>query len=432
MIRKVLSAVLAATLVGAAATAGAQSVIGFGPAMVIPIAAQTNTYTSEIFVGHQSGLSLVLRVEFVGGIGTAAPGWRDCGTIVVPSSSGWVSSTSFSLGAQCGLPAGSNFGMVLLSNDAPFQNSGFFAYSRTQAFNATGFSVEGFTAGSLSAQSQRLIGLKRVTGAGPSPVPFQTNCFVGSFEEAVDYRIRLSDSAGNQLGFVDGSLQPFQLVRHLVIFAAAGLSGNFSNVSVVIQNRATFVQGNKYFPPYLSFCTVQDNLLFTADFRIAKSFSSFDGAHSTQIFACEPPGCPSYDYSIKDVTKKDVIAMFVRVPDQITCELKSDRLGELEMQLRQPDIVSTPLSSVNPGSAAFTPLPGPVVAGGSDQVNFAYDTGLEIVRASDGTVMRDFWSLEISARETVPSPTTPINYSISCRNGSGTIIARPYQAPDDF
>lgn len=432
MMRQVLSAALAATLVGAAATAGAQSVIGYGPTMVIPIAAQTSTYTSEIFVGHQSGLSVLLRVDFVGGVGSAAPGLRDCGTIVVPSSAGFVSSTSFSVGAQCALPAGSNYGMVLLSPEVPFQNRGFFAYSRTQAFNATGFSVEGFTVGSLSAQSQRLIGLKRVTGAGPSPVPFQTNCFVGSFEEAVDYRIRLSDSAGNQLGFVDGSLQPYQLVRHLDIFAAAGLSGDFSNVSVVIQNRASFVQGNKYYPPYLSFCTVQDNLLFTADFRIAKSFTSFDGAYATQIFACEPPNCPSYEYSIKDATKKDVIAMFVRVPDEITCELKSDRLGELEMQLRQPDIIPVPLGNYNPGSAAFTLLPGPVVAGGSNQVSFAYDTGLEIVRASDGAIMRAFWSLEISARETVPSPTTPINYAVSCRNGSGTIIARPYQEPDDF
>jgi hypothetical protein len=122
----------------------------------------------------------------------------------------------------------------------------------------------------------------------------------------------------------------------------------------------------------------------------------------------------------------------VRVPDKFTCDLKSDRLGELEMQLRQPGIMPTPLSSVNPGSAAFTPLPGPVVAGGSDQVNFTYDTGLEIVRASDGRGMREFWSLEISVRETVPSPTMPINYSISCRNGSGSIIARPYQEPDDF
>lgn len=434
MMRQVLSAVLAATLVATAATASAQSVIGYGPTMVIPIAAQTNTYTSEIFVGHQSATSLVLGVEFVGGVGSASPGLRDCGTVTVPATAGFVSSTSFSLGAQCGLPPGSNYGMVFLFNYTPLGNRGFFAYARTQAFNATGFSVEGFTVGSLSAQSQRLIGLKRVTGAGPTPVPFQTNCFVGSFEDAVDYRIRLSDSAGNQLGFVDGSLQPFQLVRYLDIFAAAGLPAgtDHSKVSALIQNRATFVAGNKYYPPYISFCTVQDNLLFTADFRIGKSFSSFDGTYSTQIFACAPPECSSYDYSIKDVTKKDVIAMFVRVPDQISCELKSDRLGELELQLRQPDIMLVPLTSFNPGSAASTGTPGPVVAGGSDQVSFTYDTGLEIVRASDGTVMRDFWSLEISARETVPAPATPINYSLSCLNGNGTIIARPYQAVDDF
>jgi hypothetical protein len=433
MKRKALAAAQAVALCVASPAADAQSIIGFSPTMVIPIVAQTGTYSSEVFIGNTGGTSLVLGVEYVGGIGSAAPGQRDCGTVVVPpGGAAGPGATSFSVGAQCGLPAGSNFGMVFLFNDAPFGNRGFLAYSRTQAFNATGFSVEAFTAGSLSPQSQRLIGLKRVLGAGPSPIPFQSNCFVGSFDKVINYRIRLIASDGNQLGFVDGTLQPFEFIRHLDIFAAAGVAGNQSNVSAVFQNRDSFTAGNTNYPPFVGFCTVQDNVLFAADFRIAKAFNAFDGSYTTQVSGCEPPSCTAYDYAITEVSKKDVIAMFVRPPDQITCQLKSNRLADLELQLRQPDLMPTPLTSASPGSAAFNLPPGPVVAGGDNQTSFSYDTGLEITRLSDGTSMRDLWSLEISARETVPAPTTPIPYSIDCRNGSGTIHARPYQANDDF
>jgi len=426
MSRKVLSAALMVTLGSAAATASAQSVIGFAPAMVIPVVAQTPTYTSEVFLGHQAGMGLTVAVEYVGAIGSAAPGLRDCGTLVIPPGAAGPSGTSFSLGSQCNLPPGSNFGMVFVSNNTPFENRGFFAYSRVQNAQAIGFSIEGFTPGSLSPQSQRVFGLKRVTGPGPVPVPIQTNCFVGSFEKPVNYRIDLYNSAGQGLGNVSGTLQPFELIRYLDIFAAAGVSGDHANDAA----RISSTNGGTLFPPYLSFCTVQDNISFGADFRIAKSFTAFDGTYSNQIFACEPPGCPSYEYAITNPSNKDVIAMFVRVPDQITCELKSDRLGDLEMQLRQPNIAPGPLTVCNPGSPLCPETPGLVVAGGSDQIAFAYDTGLEIVRESDGKPMRDFWSLEISAREGVTS--MPVPYSVSCRNGSGTIFARPYQALDNF
>ena len=152
----------------------------------------------------------------------------------------------------------------------------------------------------------------------------------------------------------------------------------------------------------MTFCTVQDNVSFGADFRIGKSLDAWDGSYNRNNAGCTPAdGCVSYDYAIADVTKKDVFAFFVRPPDNIRCDLKSDRLGDLEMQLRQPDGVSVPLSFYPPGSAAFTRAPGPVVAGGNNQTGFYYETGPDVMRVSDGALLRDFWSLEVSAREVV-------------------------------
>jgi hypothetical protein len=431
MKRFAVSASLMFALSGTAFNAAAQSTLGVAPNMLIPVVAQTGTYTSEVFLSNLTNSLMRVSVIYAGGIGTVAPGLRSCGLVEVPpATAAGPGSASFNLGTQCQFAPGLNFGMVLLYNETGGSNEGFLAYSRVENFSAIGFSIEAFPIVSLSAQSQRVIGLKRATSG--SPIPFQTNCFVGSFEKPVNYRIRLVNSAGTQLGVVDGSLQPFELIRYLDIFAAAGVSGNHSNVSAVILNRDSLNPGNTNFPAYVSFCTVQDNISFGADFRIGKSVDAFDQSYAKQTPACVPPACSSYDYAITDVTKKDVFAMLVRPPDDVICELKSSRLGDLEIQLRQPDSVQAPLTAYAPGSAAITRTPGPVVAGGNNQTSFIYPTRFDVVRATDGAALRDMWSLEVSARERSPAPAAPIPYSISCRNSNGTIFARPYQATDDF
>ncbi len=233
---------------------------------------------------------------------------------------------------------------------------------------------------------------------------------------------------------ITGSLAPYQIIRYLDIFAVAGVaSGDFTNATARTISNNPQSAGNNDFPLFVSFCTVQDNVSFGADFRLGKSFDGWDLSHGQNSIGCTPTnGCASYDYAIADVTKKDVFALFVRPPDHIQCYLTSDRLTDLEMQLRQPDILPDPSTEYPPGSAAVTRAPGPVVAGGNNMTGFYYETGADIVRVSDGELLRNFWSLEVSARELLPAPTTPIPYSINCRSGNGTMYARPYSAPDDF
>ncbi|MEP6657253.1 MAG: hypothetical protein ABJC33_08450 [Betaproteobacteria bacterium] len=433
--RILASCTLAATVSGLAA---AQSTIGYGTAILIPIVAQTASFSTEVWVQSPASNNpvtpLTVDISFFEANTSATPGPKSCGQVVVfPDQA-----QSFALGTKCSLTVGvSHHGMLVIEDAAPEQLNAFFAYSRTQNPQAIGFSVEGFPAGSLSAQSQRVAGLKRALP--PAPIPFQTNCFVGALPDPVNYLIRLYDgTTTTQLGSgVTGTLLPFQMIRHLDIFAAAGLAtGDYTNVTARIQTTNTNGPGNNDRPLFVSFCTVQDNNSFGADFRIGKSFQAFDEAHSQAQFGCIPadPDCASsYDFSILDVTKKHVFNLFVRPPDNIKCELQSNRLSDLEMQLREPGPIPLPFTFAVPGTPLGATGPGAVVAGGNNQTSFYYSTGPRTVRLSDGASMRSYWTLEVSARETLPAPTTPIPYSITCRSGNGVLYWTPTtSAGDDF
>jgi hypothetical protein len=284
---------------------------------------------------------------------------------------------------------------------------------------AIGFSVEGFPIGSLSPQSQNVTGLKRV--GAPAPIQFQTNCFVGALGQQVDYRIRLYNAAFTaKLGTtLTGTLLPWEMTRILDIFGAAGLTGDFTNVSAVIDLTTAFGPSAPFVRPlWFSFCTVQDNTSFGADFRMGKSFDAWDKAHLGRQFGCTPtdPSCSGYDQAIKDVANMDGFALFIRPPDNVKCELVSDRLSELEMRLGKPG-----------------DTPWPTLAGGNDQTSFYYSTGPLVVNADTGEFLRNFYPLLVSARETVPAPVTPIPYTINCFSGNGIMyLDNPFSLPDDF
>ena len=419
-----LCAIAVATL--AAGRAGAQSTLGYGSAIVIPLVAHTVSFDTEVFLHSPlSAAPLTVDVTLVEGTTSAAPGPKSCGQVIIPASG----SASFGIATQCALGAGGHFGYLVVQDSSAEAVNSFYAFSRTQNPQAMGFSVEGFPAGGLSAQSQRANGLKRTT----SGVPYQTNCFVASFEKPVDYFIRLKDSTGTNIGTgVSGHLDPHQLVRYLDIFAAAGLAGDFSNVSAQIVTVNASTAGNRDHPLYLSFCTVQDNLSFAADFRIAKSFTAFDATHTQDAGGCTPaPGdCGAYDYAIADTAKKQVFQVFIRPPDHIKCELLSDRLPDLGLQLRQPrSLGDCDLCGLPPGSTAVPVFPGPVVAGGFDQTSFYYGTGPDLIRPGDGAELRDIWTIEVSARG---APVAPIPYSLTCKSGNGIAPVAPFEANDDF
>jgi hypothetical protein len=311
---------------------------------------------------------------------------------------------------QCSLVGSNHFGYLVVQDAATEAINAFFVYSRTQNPQAIGFSIEGFPAGSLTGQSQRVKGLKRSAG----PVPYQSNCFVASFEKPVDYIIRLRDSGGGVIGTVPQApatslhLEPHQLIRYLDIFAAAGVVGDISNVSAQINAVNPTSPGNRDHPLFASFCTVQDNVSFGADFRIGKSFNAWDATHAQNLTGCNPADCGGYDYPIHDTGKKQVFQVFIRPITSNASSRPTDFWSsDFGYALLEASATAT-CAHCRPARS------GPDDTGsrcrrGFDQTSFYFDTGSDVIRASDGAQLRDIWTIEVSARDG-STPAVPIPF----------------------
>lgn len=391
-------AVLGSVAAHAITTAGAGSVV------VIPVVAQTVSYTTEVFVRNYDDETLTVNVKFYEANTSSTPGLRTCSQLVVPSQR----TLRMTLDTQCTLTAASHHGMLILEDAASEKVHAFLAYSRAQTPGGNGFSVEGFPIGNFSGAQATAIGIKRQAAA---PV-YQTNCFVGALGETVNYAIRLFDEAtGLQIGAdVTGTLAPYQMIRHLDIFAAAGLPapGDYSNV------RARFQETDTGSPSFVGFCTVQESTFFGADFRIAKSTDANDNRQRREIcYAQDACGTlSSTPTNITNVARKNIHWLLIAQPDYVKCELVSDRLADLEMQLRGPgDTFLSPVFVTSP----------PYSSGGDNQTSFYIFTGHrnDAIINSFGYTTR--WFIDVGFREG-GNATVPISYGITCRSGNGVSV----------
>ena len=158
---------------------------GAGSVLVVPVVAQTGSYTTEVYVRNFNADSITVNVKFYEAKQSSTPGLQTCSPLVVPA----FRTSRITLDTQCTLTVASHFGMLILEDAAPEKIHTFFAYSRAQTPGGNGFSVEGFPIGNFSGAAAATIGLKRQASA---PV-YQTNCFVGALGEAVNYQIQLFD-----------------------------------------------------------------------------------------------------------------------------------------------------------------------------------------------------------------------------------------------
>ena len=390
----------------------AQTTASGGTVLVIPVVAETATFSSEVTVRNFNNAAMTLNVRFYEANTSSVPGQRTCAQLALNAQE----SKQFALSAQCTLGAGSHHGMLILENAAAEKLLAFRAYSRTQNFAASGFSVEAFPIGNFSSAGAGAVGLKR-TAAAPT---YQTNCFVAALGETVNYRIRLTEpSAAAQIGGdITGTLAPYQMVRILDVFAAAGLpAGDYQNV------RASFDDTDSGEPSFVGFCTVQDSVSFGADFRIATSTEGADNSQRRYVCYGQNP-CGTIDpvtpTQLTDTTLKLIHWLFIRAPDYVKCELISPRLADLEIRLRGPG---------DPFLAPVFPSSPPYSSGGNNQTFFYIYTGARGT-VNDGFATR--WFIDVSFREGA-NATVPIPYGIDCFSGNGVSV--PWvraSAADDF
>ena len=166
---------------------------------------------------------------------------------------------------------------------------------------------------------------------------------------ATDVNLSLGDSAGVLLGQAQISVQPGQLVRLLDVFAAAGVPAG--NVDDAVATFEAFGSN----AGLLTFCTVQDNSSFGADFRIGKQEFAFGGAvpgaqdwgamrwsfnDAEEAIDNEEFGAP---FAIPAGASRNIHLFYFRHPDVISCGLLDDEFNEitpaygLEMRLRVHD-----------------------------------------------------------------------------------------------
>ena len=350
--------------------ANATSTDGAAYEVVFPVVVATSSYKSRIHLLNESEVASSATITYFGSAGTATPGIRACGAVSLPA----FGTADIDFAEICSLGPGSHFGLLRVSGEDYLSG-----YSRVSNPGANGFSVDAFPIGNFYGGELAVLGLRKSSSA-PG---YQTNCFVGSLDEAAHYSIRLFNPAGTQLGnVITGTLAANELVRHLDVFAAAGLgAGEAADVRAEI----TATDPNK--PALIAFCTVQNNSNFDADFRIGKSrFGA--GADSMKSLPGISPGAPFIDL------RSHRYGTIIAAPDRLSCAISGPAAQLLEMRLLGPD--------------------GRPRAGGPNASSFSYDTGPRgsLTGGRDG-----IWQIEVRPRSGVTA--FPIAYTFDCDSGSG-------------
>src|SRR5437773_8731691 len=95
----------------------AQTTMGTSATIVIPVIAQTPSFGSEVTAYNPSGAALTVTVSFYDAQNTSSPGLKACTPLSLPAGR----SVQFSVAGQCALPAGSNFGLLILAEQSGTQ-----------------------------------------------------------------------------------------------------------------------------------------------------------------------------------------------------------------------------------------------------------------------------------------------------------------------
>ena len=403
---------IALLLASSAHVAQAQSTDGYHGIQVFPIVVDSASFTQRFHFRATYPWDLTtLDVKFYPAQGTAQAVPLTCPSFSMLA----LGEISFSsLRALCpGLVPGSAFGTLVVSDASGLAFAGF---SRVSNPAGAGFTVEAFPAHTFTSAVSAVTGLRRLAAQAGAPA-FQSNCFIGNLAEmapvgapvAAAVKLSLSNSNGVLLGQTQVNVQPGQLVRLLDVFAAAGVPAG--NVDGAVATFEAF--GSE--AGLLTFCTVQDNTSFGADFRIGKQEIGFDAMPGAQDEGAmrwtfndaedaidnEVTGAP---FAIPAGASRNIHLFYFRHPDVIGCVLLDHQFNAitpaygLEIRLRVHDADGWR-----------------VLAGGNDIIEF-YNLFLgDKVRHGSGA--NTTYQLEVESNGQNAGANRP--YVLACFSGSG-------------
>jgi hypothetical protein len=328
------------TLLLAATGANAQSTDGYHSYQVIPLVADTGSFTSSFNFTTPNTFPVTVTPRFYPGKnGTTGNGTTigtplTCPNFVIPAQGLYASA---SLRTLCpGITAPNTYGFVTLeaapSSDGMYSDIPVFAaFTRMQDPQGKGTTVEGFPASTFTSAETIVNGLRRVASTATTP-QFQTNCFIGNMSQldpdpiltppsaTVTYSMRIGGT--NYGGSV--TVAPGELVRFLDIFGAAGVPvGNQDNIAIVFTNGNTVANDNR--AGLLTYCTVQDNTSYGSDFRIGKQaygtlgIASIDGLAARESVVKVDVKGRVFEIGPGDSANTHVV--YFKHPDRVQCEL---------------------------------------------------------------------------------------------------------------
>ena len=423
---KLLVRAVASTLVlGTVSMASAQTTDASHAIQVFPVVVDTASFV-ETLVFRNAGLdSIQVKPRYFPAEGTSQAVPLDCSLIFLAAGE---TKTFTGLRSLCpDLAAGSQFGFLYTYNATPWAgaNIPYSGYSRVDNAKGIGFSVEAFPAHAFTSGRTVITGLRRRAATESSPA-YQTNCFLGLLNDVtpdvpatsttVSYTLRQLPWS-TDIGVGQVVLTPGKMVRLLDVFTAAGATpGDYEDVV------ATFEESGEGEPGVMTFCTVQDNSSFGADFRIGKQAGGIshgslgdsisgqdDGAlRDSQVaadvaLATGPGTAASRGFSIPAGETSNAHVLYFRHPDYVACQLEDPATGlligsgyGLEMRLMASDGLT-------------------VLAGGND-ARFFSQLYLGDKRDRDEGVNTRY-VLQVESSETNTAANRP--YRLHCRSGSG-------------
>jgi hypothetical protein len=403
-------------------TVAAQSTDGLHAIQIFPVVVDTGAFTQRFtFKNADAANDAVVIASYFPANGSAQVTLQTCPNFTIPAGGQKVFT---SLRGICpSLAAGSVFGTLYTytQTNATVGNTSnylFAGYSRVSNPSGNGFSVEAFPAHTFTSADTIVTGLRRLTASGSNPA-FQTNCFIGSVQELTaganfnsTITYKLYNSANVQIGTGTFNLLPGNLVRLLDVFAAAGApAGDYDDASIVISEN-----GNGE-PGLMTFCTVQDNTSFGADFRIGKQFRGWGTQYSgvgAQDDHVSRDTLVGYDikmtgdvsaarqFTIPAQTVGNTHVVYFRHPDWVACEIidpathvRALPAYGLEIRLRD-QLLNT-------------------LAGGNAVQGFSRIYLGDKTERNNGTNAR--YTIEVEDSETNSAAIRP--YQLHCQSGSG-------------
>ena len=304
----------------------AQTTDGYHAIQVFPIVVDSASFSQRFTFRNPYQEEVPLSATFYPAKGTAQSAPLACpGFRMQPRQQ----ATFTSLREMCpALAAGGAFGALVVRASVPYA---FAAFSRVHNPAGSGFTVEAFAAHTFTSATSVVTGLRRMAATPNSPA-FQSNCFVGNLgamtptqaPQSTSVEVSVRNAAGLLVGTHTVGLLPGELVRLLDVFAAVGnVVDEFNDAT------ATFENSSGTEPGLLSFCTVQDNTSFGADFRIGKQELGFGGSVGSQDHTTNRNLPIYYDvedgrsrrFTIPPGASRNVHLLYFRHPDVVSCDV---------------------------------------------------------------------------------------------------------------